>query len=185
MQLASRISTPAASFGTLRDSASHIWIGQGTRCAGTKTSRAKKPSLARADAMISVLVVGYDADAVNFSDPSLPPGLDAEKVRGLRAIWSKCATVGGSRALLRSARCQCRPQSRAPVSVRECIHAPVLERGEHALGVRRLRVERVVEGVPRYHRNSRITLEYGWPSTGNSEGDGTRTGDGGSSGVPA
>src|SRR5438309_1362633 len=32
-QLASRISTPAANFGTFRDSASHIWIGAGSSTA--------------------------------------------------------------------------------------------------------------------------------------------------------
>ncbi len=30
--------------------------------------------------MTRVLVVGYDPDAVDFSDPALPPGLDAGKV---------------------------------------------------------------------------------------------------------
>ncbi|TGE00748.1 hypothetical protein [Methylobacterium nonmethylotrophicum] len=28
-----------------------------------------------------ILLVGYEPDAVDFSDPALPPGLDAEKVR--------------------------------------------------------------------------------------------------------
>jgi hypothetical protein len=31
--------------------------------------------------MTRILLVGYDPDAVDFSDPALPPGMTAEKVR--------------------------------------------------------------------------------------------------------
>ena len=31
--------------------------------------------------MIRILLVGYDPDAVDFSDPALPPGMTAEKIR--------------------------------------------------------------------------------------------------------
>ncbi|GJD87451.1 hypothetical protein BHAOGJBA_0954 [Methylobacterium hispanicum] len=32
-----------------------------------------------------VLLVGYEPEVVDFSDPALPPGLDAEKIRhGIR-----------------------------------------------------------------------------------------------------
>ena len=31
--------------------------------------------------MTRILLVGYDPDTVDFSDPALPPGMTAEKVR--------------------------------------------------------------------------------------------------------
>lgn len=41
--------------------------------------------------MTRVLLIGYDPDAVDFSDPALPPGMDAGKIaagieRGLKAM---------------------------------------------------------------------------------------------------
>ena len=32
--------------------------------------------------MTRILLLGYDPDAVDFSDPALPPGMTAEKIRG-------------------------------------------------------------------------------------------------------
>ena len=31
--------------------------------------------------MVRVLLVGYDPEAVDYSDPALPPGMNAEKIR--------------------------------------------------------------------------------------------------------
>ena len=31
--------------------------------------------------MTRVMLVGYDPDTVDFSDPALPPGMNAEKIR--------------------------------------------------------------------------------------------------------
>ena len=31
--------------------------------------------------MTRILLLGYDPDAVDFSDPALPPGMTADKVR--------------------------------------------------------------------------------------------------------
>jgi len=36
--------------------------------------------------MTRVLLVGYDPDTVDFSDPALPPGMSAEKVRAGLAV---------------------------------------------------------------------------------------------------
>ena len=43
---------------------------------------------------MKVLLVGYEPDAVDVSDPALPPGLDAEKIRagieaGMKAIEAR------------------------------------------------------------------------------------------------
>jgi hypothetical protein len=32
--------------------------------------------------MTRILLVGYDPETVDFSDPALPPGMTAEKIRG-------------------------------------------------------------------------------------------------------
>ena len=39
--------------------------------------------------MTRILLVGYDPDTVDFSDPALPPGMTAEKVRAGIAIAMK------------------------------------------------------------------------------------------------
>jgi len=39
--------------------------------------------------MTRILLVGYDPDAVDFSDPALPPGMTAEKVRDGIAVAVK------------------------------------------------------------------------------------------------
>lgn len=45
--------------------------------------------------MARVLMVGIDPDEVDFSDPSLPPGLDADKIRaGIEASLKQLATNG-------------------------------------------------------------------------------------------
>ena len=31
--------------------------------------------------MVRVLLVGYDPETVDYSDPALPPGMNAEKIR--------------------------------------------------------------------------------------------------------
>jgi hypothetical protein len=39
--------------------------------------------------MTRVLLVGYDPEAVDFSDPALPPGMTVEKIRAGIAVASK------------------------------------------------------------------------------------------------
>ncbi len=39
--------------------------------------------------MTRILLVGYDPDTVDFSDPALPPGMNAEKVRAGVAVAMK------------------------------------------------------------------------------------------------
>jgi len=39
--------------------------------------------------MTQILLVGYDPDTVDFSDPALPPGMTAEKVRAGIAVAMK------------------------------------------------------------------------------------------------
>ena len=45
--------------------------------------------------MTRILLVGYDPDAVDFSDPALPPGMTAEKVRaGMEVAQKEFAARG-------------------------------------------------------------------------------------------
>ena len=45
--------------------------------------------------MTRILLVGYDPDAVDFSDPALPPGMTAEKIRaGIAAALKQFAARG-------------------------------------------------------------------------------------------
>ncbi len=45
--------------------------------------------------MPRVLLVGYDPETVDFSDPALPPGMNAEKVyAGIAAALKQCAERG-------------------------------------------------------------------------------------------
>jgi hypothetical protein len=45
--------------------------------------------------MTRILLVGYDPDAVDFSDPALPPGMTAEKIRaGIAAALNQLAARG-------------------------------------------------------------------------------------------
>jgi hypothetical protein len=45
--------------------------------------------------MTRILLVGYDPDAVDFSDPALPPGMSAEKVRaGIEVAMQQFAQRG-------------------------------------------------------------------------------------------
>ena len=45
--------------------------------------------------MPSILVIGVDPDAVDYSDPALPPGLTADKVKaGLAAVHDRFAARG-------------------------------------------------------------------------------------------
>ncbi len=56
--------------------------------------------------MKRVLFVGQEPETVDFSDPALPPGFDAEKIRGGIAV-SDTANVGAwmaGRSLLGSPR---------------------------------------------------------------------------------
>jgi hypothetical protein len=39
--------------------------------------------------MMRILLVGYDPEAVDYSDPALPPGMNAEKVRAGIAVAMK------------------------------------------------------------------------------------------------
>ena len=45
--------------------------------------------------MVRVLLVGYDAETVDFSDPALPPGMNAEKIRAGIALALKQMTDRG------------------------------------------------------------------------------------------
>jgi hypothetical protein len=45
--------------------------------------------------MTRVLLVGYDPDAVDYSDPALPPGMNAEKIRAGIALALKQMTDRG------------------------------------------------------------------------------------------
>src|SRR5215467_4827916 len=45
--------------------------------------------------MTRILLVGYDPDAVDFSDPALPPGMTAEKIRvGIEGAMKEFAARG-------------------------------------------------------------------------------------------
>src|SRR5215475_5517036 len=45
--------------------------------------------------MTRVLLLGYDPDTVDFSDPALPPGMNAEKVRaGIEVAMKQFASRG-------------------------------------------------------------------------------------------
>ena len=45
--------------------------------------------------MTRILLVGYDPDAVDFSDPALPPGMTAEKIRaGIATALKQFAARG-------------------------------------------------------------------------------------------
>ena len=39
--------------------------------------------------MMRILLVGFDPDTVDFSDPALPPGMTAEKIRAGIAVALK------------------------------------------------------------------------------------------------
>lgn len=45
--------------------------------------------------MTRVLLIGYDPDTVDFSDPALPPGMDAQKIRAGIALALKQMTDRG------------------------------------------------------------------------------------------
>jgi len=45
--------------------------------------------------MMRILLVGYDPDTVDFSDPALPPGMTAEKIRaGIEVAMKQFAARG-------------------------------------------------------------------------------------------
>ena len=45
--------------------------------------------------MTRILLVGYDPDTVDYSDPALPPGMTAERIRaGIAAALAQCADRG-------------------------------------------------------------------------------------------
>jgi hypothetical protein len=45
--------------------------------------------------MTRILLVGYDPDTVDFSDPALPPGMTAEKIRtGIEVAMKQFAARG-------------------------------------------------------------------------------------------
>ena len=46
--------------------------------------------------MTRVLLLGFDPDTVDFSDPALPPGMTAEKVHaGIEVAMKQFASLGG------------------------------------------------------------------------------------------
>jgi hypothetical protein len=62
--------------------------------------------------MPRVLLVGFDPETVDFSDPALPPGLTAEKVRADIAVALKQFAERGYEADV----CFIRPDVRPPPS---------------------------------------------------------------------
>ncbi|GEP08376.1 hypothetical protein MGN01_02210 [Methylobacterium gnaphalii] len=47
--------------------------------------------------MTRVLLIGYAPDAVDFSDPALPPGMNANKIAaGIEVGSSRCAIGDGT-----------------------------------------------------------------------------------------
>ena len=63
--------------------------------------------------MTRVLLVGYDPETVDYSNPALPPGMSAEKIRPL------CFSFGRQFTQSRSAReCEFEPPSCVPFSPR-------------------------------------------------------------------
>jgi hypothetical protein len=50
--------------------------------------------------MTRILFVGYDPETVDFSDPALPPGMDAEKIRAGIAVALKLFAERGWEAKL-------------------------------------------------------------------------------------
>ena len=45
--------------------------------------------------MTRILLVGYDPDTVDFSDPALPPGMTADKIRaGIEVAQKQCVERG-------------------------------------------------------------------------------------------
>ena len=45
--------------------------------------------------MTRILLVGYDPDTVDYSDPAIPPGMTAERIRaGIAAALAHCADRG-------------------------------------------------------------------------------------------
>lgn len=66
-----------------------------------------------------VLFVGQEPETVDFSDPALPPGLDAEKIRGGIAAAMKQMSERGWEADL----CLVRPDESAPISLERDLEA--------------------------------------------------------------
>jgi hypothetical protein len=55
--------------------------------------------------MTRILLVGYDPETVDFSDPALPPGMTAEKVRaGIAVALKQFAERGWEPTLASSGR---------------------------------------------------------------------------------
>ena len=53
--------------------------------------------------MIRILLVGYDPETVDFSDPALPPGMTAEKIRaGIEVALKQFAARGWEATLASS-----------------------------------------------------------------------------------
>lgn len=59
--------------------------------------------------MTRVLLLGYDPDAVDYSDPALPPGMNAQKIRAGIELAMKACTARGWEADL----CAIRPDTTA------------------------------------------------------------------------
>jgi hypothetical protein len=89
--------------------------------------------------MPRVLLVGYEPEAVDYSNPALPPGMNAEKIRaGLAVTLKHMAERGweGAHCLIRPVRRPSRPWSatwlqqtmlcrgrcwRSPASAKSCV----------------------------------------------------------------
>ncbi|AWN37166.1 hypothetical protein [Methylobacterium radiodurans] len=66
-----------------------------------------------------VLLVGYEPEVVDFSDPALPPGLDAEKIHhGIRVALESMRDRGWT-----AESCLIRPDDQAGPAVREKLAA--------------------------------------------------------------
>ena len=98
--------------------------------------------------MTRILLVGLDPETVDFSDPALPPGMNAEKVRAGIAVAVKQFTDrgwesdvgyilsgrnrgpgGGASAAFRELRLRGRRRWRAPAASQSCIIRSRHQRG--------------------------------------------------------
>ena len=109
--------------------------------------------------MTRVVLIGYDPDAVDYSDPALPPGMNAEKVRaGIAATMKRFAERGWEVDL-----CYIRPDETAGPEVERQLASARYDCTVIGAGVRlppkRLEVfEAVVNAVHRAAPNATIAF---------------------------
>jgi hypothetical protein len=79
---------------------SSVRLVTGTRLGKTERKCARSPPLGTEKTMKRILFVGQKPETVDFSDPSLPPGFDAETstAYAVKRIWLLLADVAPERA---------------------------------------------------------------------------------------